>query len=207
MTRYEHRHFIVADGNHRESGGGDRRLAHRTPPPAAGCSAAGLSDIGALNRIAVLRGFAEDASCRRARPHAQEQQPVRLRRVTDASSGSKGTRHFPTCRPSRPARSGRSTEIRTYVLKSGGDSMPTFEGWAEKLPGRLGLSKLVVAMYALDGVPRSRISGHTPAPTTGRASVPSRCSKVSGRRKSAVWLTPEMQSTDISTPTGISPLK
>jgi hypothetical protein len=163
------------------------------------------SDIGALNQIAILREFRDEAELLRERertlrssnPFGAAEHLLRL--SLDAYAP------FPGSKPVETGAFGPVYEIRSYVLKPGGLA-PTFEGWAESLPGRTELSRLVVAMYALDGVPR--ITHIWPyASTNERASI--RADSVKRGvwpPKSAVWLTPEMQST-IYLPTAISPLQ
>lgn len=163
------------------------------------------SDIGALNRIAVLREFQDETELARERertlhssnPFGAAEHLTRL--SLDAYAP------FPGLPPVETGAFGPVYELRSYMLKPGGLA-PTFEGWAESLPGRTELSRLVVAMYALDGAPR--ITHIWPyAGTDERAAV--RADAVARGvwpPKSAVWLTPEMQST-IYLPTGFSPLR
>jgi hypothetical protein len=163
------------------------------------------SDIGVLNQIAVLREFRDEAELLRERertlrsnnPFGAAEHLLRL--SLDAYAP------FPGLPPVETGTFGPVYEIRTYVLKPGGLG-PTFEGWAESLPGRTELSRLVVTMYALDGAPR--ITHIWPyASTNERAAI--RADSVKRGvwpPKSAVWLTPEMQST-IYLPTPISPLQ
>lgn len=163
------------------------------------------SDIGALNQIVVLRGFQDDAELARERERT-------LRSSNPFGAAEHLTRlsldayaPFPGLPPVETGAFGPVYELRSYVLKPGGLA-PTFEGWAESLPGRTELSRMLVAMYALDGVPR--ITHIWPyANTNERAAI--RADSVQRGvwpPRSAVWLTPEMQST-ILLPTGISPLR
>jgi hypothetical protein len=96
-------------------------------------------------------------------------------------------------------------EIRSYILKTGG-LLPTFEGWAEKLPTRTQHSKLVIALYGFDGPPR--ITNIWPSASTDQpAAIRAEAVKVGAwPPKSDVWLTPVRQST-IYLPTAISPLR
>jgi hypothetical protein len=164
-----------------------------------------VSDIGALNRIAVLRGFDADVDLGKERH----------RTLTSSSPFGCGEllsrldlesyAPFPGLPPVETGAFGPIYEIRSYILKTGGLA-PTLEGWAEKLPGRTQLSRLVVAMYALDGQPR--ITHIWPY-----ASVEQRTAlrAEAVRRgvwppKSAAWLTPHMHST-VYLPTEFSPLQ
>ncbi|WP_297369272.1 NIPSNAP family protein [Acidocella sp.] len=111
------------------------------------------SDIGALNKLVVLREFADDAALLNERARG-------LRAANPFGAGEYLTRldmesyaPFPSMPPVETGDFGPVYELRTYVLKTGGLE-PTFEGWAEKLPERTKFSKLSVALYALDGTPR-----------------------------------------------------
>jgi hypothetical protein len=163
-----------------------------------------VSDIGPLNNIAVLRGFADDAELARERDRTlRSSNPFGCAEyLTRLSMDSYAP--FPDLPPVETGAFGPVYEIRTYVLKTGGLS-PTFEGWAEKLPARTALSKLLVAMYALGGTPR--ITHIWPyASTDDRARLRAESVKQgTWPPKSAVWLTPEMHSA-IYLPTAVSPL-
>ncbi len=164
-----------------------------------------FSDIGALNQVAVLRGFADEAELAAERWRTQTSgNPFgcadMLNQMTLESYAP-----FPDLPPVQPGAFGPVYEIRSYILKTGG-LLPTFEGWAEKLPARTAVSKLVVAMYGLDGAPR--ITHIWPyASIDERSALRAKSVEVGAwPPKSAVWLTPTMQST-IYLPTAISPLK
>ena len=69
-----------------------------------------FSDIGDLNTIAVLRGFADDAGASaRARPHACGAAIPSAAATSWPASSWSPTLPFRACRPSNPARSARST--------------------------------------------------------------------------------------------------
>lgn len=163
-----------------------------------------VADIGALNRIYVLRSFDDDAA------QAAERERV-LRSASPFGCAEFLTAltidrylPFPNLPPIEPGAFGAIYEIRSYVLKIGGLT-PTLAGWAEALPARMAFSKMIVAMYTLDGAPR--ITHIWPyADLNQRAAL--RAEAV--RRgiwppKSTGWLTPEMQSS-ICLPADISPL-
>jgi len=164
-----------------------------------------FSDIGALNKVAVLRGFADDAELGRERERTlRSSNPFGCSEfLTRLSLQSYAP--FPDLPPVEAGAFGPVYEIRSYVLKTGG-LLPTFEGWAEKLPARTGFSKLLVAMYGLDGTPR--ITHIWPYKSTDERAQMRAESVRQGAwpPKSAVWLTPEMESS-IYLPTAISPLK
>lgn len=162
------------------------------------------SDIGPLNNIAVLRGFADDAELGRERDRTlRSSNPFGCADyLTRLSLDSYAP--FPDLPPVETGAFGPVYEIRSYVLKTGGLT-PTFEGWAEKLPARTALSKLLIAMYALDGTPR--ITHIWPwASTNDRSRLRAESvQKGTWPPKSSIWLSPEMQSA-IYLPTAVSPL-
>ena len=176
-----------------ESGAGGRLL---------GCW---FSDIGDLNNIAVLRGFADDAELLRERDRT-------LRSSNPFGCGDLMTSlkleayaPFPNLPPVEPGSFGPVYEIRSYILKTGGLS-PTFEGWAEKLAARTELSRLTVALYGLDGRPRiTHIWPYASVDERSRLRAEA-VKRGTWPPKSAVWLTTEMAST-IYLPTTVSPLK
>ena len=74
------------------------------------------------------------------------------------------------------------------------------------MPARTEISKLVIAMYALDGVPRiTHIWPYVSVNDRARLRAES-VQRGTWPPKSGVWLTPEMQST-IYLPTAVSPLR
>jgi hypothetical protein len=204
MTRYELATLSVAMGTAPKAA---EAIAAYTSESGAGGKLLGCwaSDIGALNTIAVLRVFKDDAELARERDRTlKSSNPFGCADfLTRLSLDSYAP--FPDLPPVETGEFGPVYEIRTYTLKTGGLT-PTFEGWAEKLPARTGISKLLVAMYALDGVPR--ITHIWPYESTNeRARLRAESVKLgTWPPKSAVWLTPEMQST-IYLPTAISPLR
>jgi hypothetical protein len=112
------------------------------------------SEVGLLNQILVLRGFADDA----------ELAGERARALTSSSPfgcgewltglSMDGYAPFPFIPPvPTEGALGPVYEVRSYILKTGGLE-PTMAAWKEQLPERLKLSPLVVAMHALDGPPR-----------------------------------------------------
>lgn len=201
MTRYELATLSVGLGTAPKAAEAVAAYAAAGGGRLLGCWA---SDIGALNSIAVLRGFADDAELGRERDRTlRSGNPFGCSDyLTSLSLDSYAP--FPDLPPVETGAFGPVYEIRTYVLKTGGLS-PTFEGWAEKLPGRTAISKLLVAMYALDGPPR--ITHIWPyASTSDRARLRAESvEKGTWPPKSAIWLTPEMQSA-IYLPTAASPL-
>ena len=177
----------------------------------AGASQAGgkllgcwASDIGELNTIAVLRGFADDAELMGERERTLRSANPFGCAEWIASLKLKSYAPFPGLPPVVPGAFGPVYEIRSYILKTGGLS-PTFEGWAEKLGRRTELSKLTVALYGLDGRPRiTHIWPYASVEERNRLRAES-VKRGAWPPKSAVWLTPDMRST-IYLPTAVSPL-
>jgi hypothetical protein len=153
-----------------------------------------FSDIGDLNTIAVLRGFADDAELLRERDRTlRSSNPFGCGDLM-ASLKLESYAPFPGLPAVEPGAFGPVYEIRSYILKNGGLS-PTFEGWAEKLAARTEVSKLVAALYGLDG--RPRITHIWPyASTDERAALRAESVKRGAwPPKSAVWLMTDMEST------------
>jgi hypothetical protein len=164
-----------------------------------------MSDIGALNQVAVLRSFEDDAELATERDRTlRSSNPFgAAEHLTQMTLDSYAP--FPDMKPIETGSFGAVYEIRTYILKTGG-LLPTFEGWAERLPARTKLSPMVIAMYTLDGT--LRITHIWPDASVNDRSAIRADSVKQGiwPPRSAVWLTNAMQST-IYLPTAISPLK
>ena len=113
-----------------------------------------FTDIGVLNQMIVLRGFAtmEDLQTERERIQ-QSANPFGCGEIfqTLEQHSYKG---FPWMKPVRPSAESGITgpvyEIRTYGIKAGG-VQPTIDLWEQYVPARDKLSPCVVAMVALDG--------------------------------------------------------
>jgi NIPSNAP len=163
------------------------------------------SEIGQLNQLYVLRGFADDA----------ELQAERTRTFGTSNPFGCGEAivtmdldayaPFPFLPPVAVGKLGKVYEIRTYRLKVGGVPA-TIAAWQAAVPDRIKLSPLVVAMYALDGPPR--FTHIWPfASLDARASI--RADAVAKGvwppKGGPDWLTGDMRST-IALPTAISPL-
>jgi hypothetical protein len=111
------------------------------------------TDIGTLNTVLVLRGFASPEDV-----HAER------RRAQDSSSPFNGGSWLagmsldtyaplPWLPPVEPGALGPVYEVRTYRVRPHGLT-PLIAAWRNQLPERLGLSKLVVAMHTVDGPTR-----------------------------------------------------
>lgn len=163
------------------------------------------SEIGTLNEIFVLRGFADDTELQAERRRA-------LDTTNPFGAGDDIARlqfdsyaPFPFLPPVKPAKLGKVYEIRTYKLKPGGVPA-TIAAWEAAVPERVKLSPLVIAMHALDGPPR--FTHIWPfASLDARASVraDSVAKGIWPPKGGPEWLTGEMHST-IALPTAISPL-
>lgn len=120
--------------------------------PAAGGRLLGAwtSDVGALNRIMVLRGFASHDELHESRERLlNSADPLGVGAGLDRLE-SNAYALFPFLPPIEPATHGRCYELRTYGLKHG--LLPqTIEAWRNATPARTKLSPLIGAMYALDG--------------------------------------------------------
>lgn len=113
-----------------------------------------FTDIGQLNQMIVLRGFATldalQAERERTQKHAN---PLGCGEIFQ-SLEQHSYKGFPWMKPVRPSAESGITgpvyEIRTYGIKTGG-VQPTIDLWEQYVPARDKLSPCVVAMVALDG--------------------------------------------------------
>lgn len=111
------------------------------------------SDVGVLNRIALLRSFPTEAALAADRRRVLAQRnPFNL---TEGLTGLtfEAYRAFEGIVGVGPGQYGPWYEIRTYGMRLGGLERIQ-EAWNRAVPGRIKLSPLVVVMYALDGMPR-----------------------------------------------------
>ena len=163
------------------------------------------SEIGRLNQILVLRGFADEPELRQERERMLAgSNPFGCGEDIEALAFDSYA-PFPFLPPVAIGKFGSVYEIRTYKLKHGGVP-PTIAAWEAAVPARVALSPLVIAMYALDGPPRFT---HIwpPASLDQRAAVraDSVAKGIWPPKGGPQWLTGEMYST-IALPTAISPL-
>jgi hypothetical protein len=111
------------------------------------------TDIGALGRMFILRGFGDAAELAAERKRALfSANPFG---AADVLTGLEMDSYapFPYLPPVKPGKFGKVYEFRTYRLKPGG-LPPTMAAWEAALPERTKLSPLLINMYALDGAPR-----------------------------------------------------
>lgn len=162
-------------------------------------------DVGELNRVAVLRGFADQASLFEERKRGLfSANPFGC---ADALDGFRMESHagFPGRPPVPSGKLGPIYEIRTYSLKIGGLA-PTLAAWDSALPARHALSPCVVAMYALDGPPRfTQIWPYASLDARAKARGDAVKQGIWPPKGGPAWLTTDMRS-NIYTPTDISPL-
>jgi hypothetical protein len=111
------------------------------------------SDIGTLNQLIVLRGFDDERDMAAERKRALlSSNPFNSGEFLTALSMD-AYAPLPDLPPVEPGDFGPVYEIRTYGLRIG--SLPALmDAWRTALPQRTAMSKLLVAMYALDGPPR-----------------------------------------------------
>ena len=167
-----------------------------------GCWAA---EIGDLNQLMVLRGFADHSELLNERERIlQTTEPFGAGDAI-AAMDFDSYAPFPFLPPVKPGKYGAVYEIRTYKLKHGG--VPnTIAAWETAIPERIKLSPLVIAMYALDGPPRfTHIWPFVSLDARAAVRADSVAKGVWPPKGGPAWLTGEMRST-IALPTAISPL-
>jgi hypothetical protein len=163
------------------------------------------TEIGELNQLQVLRGFADAGALAAERRRTQTTtNPFNAGEVLTAMQFDSYT-PFPFLPPVTPGKFGGVYEIRTYRLKPGCVE-PTIAAWEAAMPERSKLSPLVFAGVSIDGP--TRFTHIWPfADLNERASV--RAASVAAGiwppKGGPAWLTGEMRST-IGLPTAISPL-
>jgi hypothetical protein len=113
-----------------------------------------LTDIGVLNQMVVLRGFADLASLQAERARTQRSaDPLGCGGIFQTLE-QHSYQGFGWMKPVRPSAEsgirGPVYEIRTYGIKTGG-VQATIDLWERYVPPREALSPCVVAMVALDG--------------------------------------------------------
>ena len=163
------------------------------------------SEIGDLNQILVLRGFADDAAL----------QTERLRLLGDVNPFGAGEAikemtfdsyaPFPWAPSPQPGRYGAVYEIRTYKLKHGGLA-PTIAAWEAAMVERGKFSPLSLVMYALDGAPRfTHIWPYASLDARAKARADSVTAGAWPPKNGPAWLTGDMRST-VALPVAFSPL-
>ena len=182
-----------------------------TAPDAKGeLLACWFTDIGQLNQMIVLRGFADLATLQSERERTQlSTSPFGCGDIF-LSLEQHSYRGFPWMKPVRPSAesgiSGPVYEIRTYGIKPGG-VQPTIDLWEQYVPPRDKLSPCVVAMVALDGPLRfTNIWAYPSLDARSQARADAVAQGIWPPKGGPAHLTTNMVST-IAMPTAVSPLK
>jgi len=169
-----------------------------------------FTDIGVLNQMIVLRGFATLDALQAERERTQQSaSPFGCGEIyqTLEQHSYKG---FPWMKPVRPSAESGITgpvyEIRTYGIKTGG-VQPTIDLWAQYVPARDKLSPCVVAMVALDGPLRfTNIWAYDSLNARSQIRGEAVAQGIWPPKGGPAHLTTNMVST-IAMPTAVSPLK
>lgn len=182
-----------------------------TAPEAQGeLLACWFTDIGPLNQMIVLRGFADLASLQTERERTQKSaSPFGCGEVFQKLK-QHSYQGFPWMKPVRPSAesgiSGPVYEIRTYGIKPGG-VQATIDLWEQYVPPREKLSPCVVAMVALDGPLRfTNIWAYPTLDARSKARADAVAQGIWPPKGGPAHLTTDMVST-IALPTAVSPLK
>lgn len=169
-----------------------------------------FTDIGVLNQMIVLRGFATLDALQAERERTQQSaSPFGCGEIyqTLEQHSYKG---FPWMKPVRPSAESGITgpvyEIRTYGIKTGG-VQPTIDLWEQYVPARDKLSPCVVAMVALDGPLRfTNIWAYDSLNARSQIRGEAVAQGIWPPKGGPAHLTTNMVST-IAMPTAVSPLK
>lgn len=168
------------------------------------------TDIGELNRMIVLRGFADVATLEAERQRTQNSASPFGCGDLYQSLSLESFRGFPWMKPVRPSAEsgivGPVYEIRTYGIKPGG-VQATIDLWEQYVPPREALSPCVVAMVALDGPLRfTNIWAYPTLDARSQARADAVAQGIWPPKGGPAHLTTQMVST-IALPTAVSPLK
>lgn len=169
-----------------------------------------FTDIGTLNQMTVLRGFADLASLQAERERTQQSpSPFGCGEIY-LSLEQHSYKGFPWMKPVRPSAesgiSGPVYEIRTYGIKPGG-VQSTIDLWQQAMPAREKISPCVVAMVALDGPLRfTNIWAYPTLDARSKARADAVAQGIWPPKGGPAHLTPQMVSS-IAMPTAVSPLK
>lgn len=182
-----------------------------TAPEAQGeLLACWFTDIGPLNQMIVLRGFADLATLQAERERTQKNaSPFGCGEIFQKLE-QHSYQGFPWMKPVRPSAesgiSGPVYEIRTYGIKPGG-VQPTIDLWAQYVPPREQLSPCLVAMVAIDGPLRfTNIWAYPSLDARSKARADAVAQGIWPPKGGPAHLTTDMFST-IALPTAVSPLK
>ena len=169
-----------------------------------------FTDIGVLNQMIVLRGFATLEQLESERQRTQRSTSPFGCGEFYLSLEQHSYRGFPWMKPVRPSAesglAGPVYEIRTYGIKPGG-VQATIDLWARYVPGREALSPCVVAMVALDGPLRfTNIWAYPSLDVRSRVRADAVAQGLWPPKGGPAHLTAHMTST-IALPTATSPLR
>ena len=169
-----------------------------------------FTDIGTLNQMVVLRGFADLATLQAERQRTQHNASPFGCGELFQSLEQHSYQGFPWMQPVRPSAesgiSGPVYEIRTYGIKPGG-VQPTIDLWEQAMPEREKVSPCVVAMVALDGPLRfTNIWAYPTLDARSKARADAVAQGIWPPKGGPAHLTTHMVST-IAMPTAVSPLK
>jgi len=116
----------------------------------SGLLACWYCEIGALNRILIIRKAADEAAAFESRlATLNSRNPLGLRDYVTAMTMDTFV-SFDFIAPLRPGEFGPCYEVRTYLLKPDG-LPPTVELWRKAVPGRSRVSPLLAAMVSVTG--------------------------------------------------------
>ena len=185
--------------------------AYTTDPQAGGeLLGCWFTDIGVLNQMIVLRGFADLATLQAERERTQKSpSPFGCSEIFQALE-QHSYQGFPWMKPVRPSAEtgvvGPVYEIRTYGIKTGG-VQATIDLWEQYVPARAALSPCTVAMVALDGPLRfTNIWSYPTLDARSKARADAVAQGIWPPKGGPAHLTTKMVST-IAMPTAVSPLK
>ncbi|MEY5100179.1 MAG: hypothetical protein RJA36_2898 [Pseudomonadota bacterium] len=169
-----------------------------------------FTDIGVLNQMIVLRGFATHEALLAERERTQQSASPFCCGEIFQSLEQHSYKGFPWMKPVRPSAESGITgpvyEIRTYGIKPGG-VQPTIDLWEQYVPPREALSPCVVAMVALDGPLRfTNIWSYPTLDARSKARADAVAQGIWPPKGGPAHLTTSMVST-IALPTAVSPLK
>ena len=169
-----------------------------------------FTDIGVLNQMVVLRGFASLADLQAERDRTQKSSSPFGCGDIYQSLEQHSYQGFPWMKPVRPSTesgiNGPVYEIRTYGIKPGG-VQATIDLWEQYVPPREKLSPCVVAMVALDGPLRfTNIWAYPTLDARSKARADAVAQGIWPPKGGPAHLTTAMVST-IALPSAVSPLK
>ena len=170
-----------------------------------------FTDIGVLNQLIVLRGFADLAALNAERERALRSDDAFGCAKTALGLKLESYRGFEWMQPVRPSSesgiAGPVYEIRTYGLKPGG-VQATSDLWKQYLPARQERSPCVAAMVALDGPLRfTNIWAYPTIEARAKARADAVADGIWPPKGGPAWLDAAAMVSTIALATKVSPLK